>query len=69
MKMNGTIKYINIEGGFWGIISTSGQQFLPVNLPSSYQVHGASISCNYRPAKQMDSFIQWGLAIQIISFE
>lgn len=69
MKITGTIKYISLEGGFWGIISNSGQQFLPVNLPISFQVHGTPITCNYKQANHMDSFINWGERIQIISFE
>ena len=31
---SGTITYINLEGGFYGIVADDGEHYVPINLPS-----------------------------------
>lgn len=33
----GKIRYNNLEGGFYGIVSDEDEQFDPVNLPSEFE--------------------------------
>ena len=37
VSASGMISYINIEGGFYGIITDAGDNFLPENLTSDFR--------------------------------
>ena len=40
---SGIIKYINLEGGFYGIIGDDGENYDPLNLPDNYRIDGLRI--------------------------
>ena len=40
---NGTITYINLEGGFYGIVADDGEHYVPINLPSEFKVDGLRV--------------------------
>jgi len=40
----GTIKYINLEGGFYGIVSDDGKNYDPINLPEEFKKDGLKVS-------------------------
>ena len=40
---SGTVVYIDLEGGFYGIVSEDGKEYLPLNLPPQYQENGISV--------------------------
>ncbi|MCS6160337.1 hypothetical protein [Shewanella baltica] len=56
----GTVRYMNLEGGFWGIITDSSQKLLPQNLPSEYKKDGLRLSFNAKEIKGMMTIQQWG---------
>ena len=37
ISANGTIKYVSLEGGFYGIITEKGEKYLPINLPEKFK--------------------------------
>ena len=51
---------MNLEGGFWGIITDSSQKLLPQNLPSEYKKDGLRLSFNAKEIKGMMTIQQWG---------
>ncbi|WP_394204488.1 hypothetical protein [Shewanella waksmanii] len=56
----GTVRRINLEGGFWGIITDDGRKILPQNLAKEYQKDGLRISFNSQEVKGMMTIQQWG---------
>ncbi|MDP2039341.1 MAG: hypothetical protein Q8L04_18340 [Ignavibacteria bacterium] len=62
----GIVKRIELEGGFWGIVSDDNQNFDPLNLPQSYQVDGKRIKFSYKERNDLASFHMWGTIIEII---
>lgn len=42
--MTGTIRYVNLEGGYYNIFSDNGREYHPVNLPREYRRHGLRIA-------------------------
>jgi len=40
----GTIRFIPLEGGFYGIDADDGAQYYPINLDDQYRVDGMRIS-------------------------
>ncbi len=61
------VKFINLEGGFWGLVDKSGQQYYPVNLPEQLKFEGYEISCGIRHVDSFNSNM-WGENVEIISF-
>jgi len=42
--MTGTIRYVNLEGGYYNIFADNGRAYYPVNLPREYRRHGLRIA-------------------------
>jgi hypothetical protein len=69
MSVSGIVRYIPLEGGFFGIIGDDGQRYDPLeSLPEGFRVDGKRVSFN---ARQRDGYTthMWGTAITIISIE
>jgi inhibitor of cysteine peptidase len=64
---HGTVKYISIEGGFYGIITDDGEHLDPVNLTEEYKVDGKKIRLDYSLTEEQVSFHMWGKLIVIKS--
>jgi hypothetical protein len=63
----GTIKYVNLEGGFYGIMSDNGVKLDPVNLKSEFKKDGLRVKFVYSLKQGGASIHQWGKIIEIIS--
>lgn len=63
----GTIIYLEIEGGFYGILSDDGEHYDPTNLPIEYQKDGLRISFIAKERSDLLSFHMWGKIIELIS--
>ncbi|NJD21637.1 MAG: hypothetical protein FIA82_03055 [Melioribacter sp.] len=62
----GTVKYISLEGGFYGITTDDNKNLDPLNLSKEFQVDGKRISFKYVEKKDMASFHMWGTIVEII---
>ena len=51
--MTGTIRYVNIEGGYYNIFADNGKEYHPVNLPHEYRQHGLRIAFQAVPSKRV----------------
>lgn len=56
----GTVRYLNLEGGFWGIINDDGSHLLPQNLAKKYRKDGLRLSYKAQEVKGMMTIQQWG---------
>lgn len=65
MSYKGTIKYFNMEGGFYGIITEKGEKLLPSNLDKKFQQDGAIIEFSGNFKKDTITFQQWGKPFSI----
>jgi hypothetical protein len=65
----GTVRYIKLEGGFWGIITDNGQKILPKNLPKEYRKDGLRLSFEAREIKGMMTIQQWGTLSSLSNIE
>lgn len=69
INASGTVRYISLEGGFFGIFGDDGERYDPLeSLPEAFRVDGRKVSFS---AKQRDGYTthMWGTAITIISIE
>jgi heat shock protein HslJ len=64
----GTVQYIDLEGGFYGIIADDGTHYYPLNLPAEFALDGARVTFT---AQQEDvaTTAMWGIPVTILSME
>lgn len=60
MMNQGTVRYIDLEGGFWGIITDDGRKILPKNLASEHRKDGLRLSFKAQEITGMMTIQQWG---------
>ena len=64
---NGTITYIDLEGGFYGIIADDGEHYFPLDLDERYQVDGMRITFTGKVAHDTVTIQQWGIPVEIVA--
>jgi len=69
MKIKGTIRYIELETGFWGIESDRGAHYVPVNMPEQLKIEGRRVEVEVRFEEEMAGLEQWGRYVYITAFE
>ena len=62
----GTVKYITLEGGFYGITSRDNSNYDPINLSAEFRVDGLKISFKYKICNEQTSFHMWGTNIELL---
>jgi len=67
--VTGTIRRIDLEGGFFGIETEDGAKLDPVNLPAEFQQDGLRIRARVEQLKDRVSFHMWGSLVRILSIE
>ncbi|MFH1013452.1 MAG: META domain-containing protein [Thermoplasmatota archaeon] len=65
----GTIRYIDLEGGFYGIIGDDEEHYDPVNLPEAYNQDDLRVEFTGRLAPTHYSTHMWGKIIYIMEIE
>jgi hypothetical protein len=66
ISFTGQIVYVDLEGGFWGIIADSRTPYEPLNLPKDYQNEGQRVAVTARICHDCVSIHMWGEIIEIL---
>lgn len=66
MKLTGTIKYQNFEGGFYGFIDTKGNKYTISNLNEQYKQDGLKVSISAHAKENTLTTSQFGQLITVI---
>ena len=64
---SGTIEYIELEGGFFGIVASDGEYYLPLNLPAGFAVDGLEVTFTGRTAPEINTIYMWGTPVTVVS--
>ena len=64
-----TVRYIPLEGGFFGLVANDGSQYDPTNLGQEFQQDGLAVRTTLRPLRGVVSFRMWGTIVEIVSME
>jgi hypothetical protein len=64
-----TVKYLNLEGGFFGLVSKEGKHWLPVNLKKEFHQDGAVIKVSGNAVEGLITIQQWGKPFSITHIE
>ncbi len=67
--VTGTVRYIDVEGGFYGIVTDDGKKLDPVNLPREFRKDGVRIRARVEPLQDRISIRMWGTPVRIIEFQ
>ncbi len=64
-EVTGTIRYIDLEGGFYGIETDDGARLDPVNLPADFQKDGLRVRATVERLRDRISVHMWGTLVRI----
>ena len=64
----GTIKYIPLEGGFYGIETDKGEKYLPLNLPAEFKKDGLKVWFKAK-LKKGATIQMWGKPVEILEIQ
>lgn len=64
-----SVKFLNFEGGFYGLVSEKGVKLLPMNLPLKYQIDGTILRVKGQAIKDMITIQQWGEPFELSDIE
>lgn len=65
----GTIRFLKLEGGFYGIVSDDGEHYDPVNLNDEFKVNGLRVRFEATIIHDVLTFHMWGSLISIRTIE
>ena len=69
MQITGTITFVEVEGGFWGILGDQGVPFHPVNgIPKDFQEESLRVSAEVKPYSGVSNFM-WGRLVELVSIK
>lgn len=69
MQITGTTTFVEVEGGFWGILGDDGVPYHPVNgLPESFQAESLRIKADIKPSSAVSVFM-WGRLVEVQEIE
>lgn len=69
IAVQGTVEYIALSGGFHGIVTDDGEQFLPLNLDPAFEISGLRVAFTARREPDAMTVFMWGTPIWILSMQ
>jgi hypothetical protein len=69
ISATGTVRYFDLEGGFYGIVADDSTHYDPVDLPASARRDGLRVRFTASEAAAGMSTHMWGKRIEIKSIE
>lgn len=65
----GTVQYVDLEGGFYGILGEDGAKYNPMNLSEAYKEDGLRVRFRFRSREDVMTTQMWGQNVEIIEIE
>jgi hypothetical protein len=67
--VTGTVRHIDVEGGFYGIVADDGRKLDPVNLPEDFQKDGVRVQVRVEELHDRVSTHMWGTIVRIVEIK
>jgi hypothetical protein len=64
----GTIRYVDLEGGFYGLVAEDGTKYAPTPLPDSLQEDGLRVRFRVKKKDVMTTRM-WGTPVELVRAE
>ena len=65
----GTIKFIDLEGGFYAIVSDDGEKYDPLDLASEFHVNGLRVYFKVKILRGIGTFHMWGKPVSVLNIQ
>ncbi len=65
----GTVRFIGLEVGFYGIIGDDGKNYDPINLGQEFQVDGLRVLFEAKVLEGVVSAHMWGTQIEMLKIQ
>lgn len=65
VSATGTIRYIDLEGGFYGIETQDGERYNPLNLEDEFREDGLTVRFRGRVRDDVVTIQMWGTPIEV----
>lgn len=65
----GTVTFIELEGGFFGIVGDDGKKYDPLNLSKDFQQDGLKVHFTASVRPDIVTIRQWGTIVEITKIE
>ncbi len=62
------VRWVPLEGGFFGLVTEDGRKFLPLNLPADFRSDGLKVKVEGR-TKDVITIYMWGRPFEISNIE
>ncbi len=62
----GTITFVDLEGGFYGIVTDAGDSYLPINLDEDYEEDGLRVDFIGEVVEDHVDIYMWGIPIELM---
>ena len=69
IRGTGTIRYMDFEGGFYGIVSDDGENYYPGTLDEALQKDSLRVRFELRELKDVMTFVMWGRVVDVVNIE
>ena len=69
VRGTGTIVWLNLEGGFWGIVGDDGEHYDPINLNSEFRCEDLRVYFEAEIRTDLVSFHMWGKIVEILKIQ
>lgn len=69
LEIVGTVSYVELEGGFFGIVGDDGARYDPINLDESFAIAGLRVKAKIRLRPDLMGFHMWGQIVEIVRME
>jgi hypothetical protein len=63
------LRWIPLEGGFYGLVAEDGRKFLPLNLPDDFRKDGLKTRVRGIIREDVATIYMWGTPLEIIEIE
>jgi hypothetical protein len=67
--VTGKVRHVDVEGGFYGIVTDRGTKLDPINLPGAFQQDGLRIRARVETIRNPVSSHMWGIVVNILEIE
>jgi len=64
-----TIRHVTIEGGFYGLVTDTGERLLPIQMSSEFRQDGLRVRYDGAADDNQISVYQWGALTKLTSIE
>lgn len=69
-SFEGQVRFIELEGGFWGLMSREGEKYLPRGgVPIPLQRRGLAVTGRLRTLEGLVSYRMWGRPVEIVELQ